>query len=162
MNIKIVIKKDQQKQSILTIFRSDGSSTWTKLHRGLETHDIAHYAVESTLGFTRAFYGIINDGYTIDDFIAPKEQRKNAVKPENLHSEALITEHIVNLLEIELLNSGFNDNFLNELSTILAENNLPFPKNLNTESLTIIRNTYHNFYNQWLTLNDGKTLEIVF
>ena len=160
MNIKITFKKGIKKSSILTIYRSDGSSTWSKLHKGLETHDLAHFAVESTLGFTKAFYGIINEGYTIEDFIAPKEQRKNDVKPENLAAEALITEHVVNLLEVELLNSGFNENLLEDLKTILDENNLPFPNKLNKDSLTEIRNVYHDLYNKWMLLDDEETLHI--
>ena len=162
MNIKIIIKKGIQKPSILTIIRSNGSTTWSKLHRGLETHDLAHYAVEKTLGFTKAFYGIINLGYDIEDFVAPKDRRKDAVKPENLHSEALITEHIVNLLEVELLNSGLNENFIEELTKILLTNNLQVPKSLNHELLENIRTQYHKLYNEWLVLNDGETLEIIY
>lgn len=160
MNIKITLKKGIQKPSVLTIYRTDGTLTWSKLHKGLETHDIAHYAVESTLGFTKAFYGIINDGYAIQDFEVPKVQRKDAVKPENLHPEALITEHIVNLLEVELLNSGFNDNFLEELKSILIQNTLPFPDNLNSDSLLKIRKAYHELYNEWLALNEGEELSL--
>ena len=148
------------KPSIITIYRDDGSSTWSKLHRGLETHDLAHYAVESTLGFTEAFYGIINKGYTIADFEAPKAERKNAVRPENLHQEALITEHLVNLLEVELLNSGFNQNLLNDLKQILSQNKLEFPHNLGEQSLESIRKTYHKLYNAWLVLESSQTLVI--
>lgn len=162
MNIKITLKKGTQKPSILTIQRSDNSITWSKLHRGLETHDLAHYAVESTLRFTKAFYGIIDKGYSIQDFEAPKAHRKEAVKPENLDSEALITEHIVNLLEVELLNSGHNKHLLIELKNILSENKLPFPHHLNDDVLTNIRTSYHQLYNEWLALNENEILEIVF
>jgi len=162
MNIKIALKKGIQKPSILTIYRSDGSLTWSKLHKGLETHDLAHYAVESTLKFTKAFYGIIDEGYTIQDFEAPKAQRKTAVQPEHLHPEALITEHIVNLLEVELLNSGLNTNFIEDLNSILQENDLTFPKALSFEVLLKIRETYHHLYNQWLILNENEELNISF
>ena len=66
--LTITLKKMLTKPSILSITRNDGSTTWSKLHRGLETHDLAHYAVESTLRFSKAFYGIINEGYNISDF----------------------------------------------------------------------------------------------
>ena len=158
----ITLKKMVTKPSIITIVRKDGTSTWSKLHKGLETHDLAHYAVESTLNFTKAFYGIINEGSTITDFELPKEQRPFVVRPENLHPEALITEHIVNLLEVELLNSGYNDNFIKELDNILKTNSLVFPNNLNDDSLNKIRNVYHNLYNQWLILAEGEELNIDF
>jgi hypothetical protein len=66
--LTITLKKMLTKPSILSSTRNDGSTTWSKLHRGLETHDLAHYAVESTLRFSKAFYGIINEGYNISDF----------------------------------------------------------------------------------------------
>ena len=158
----ITLKKSITKPSILNITRDNGTSTWSKLHKGLETHDLAHYAVESTLGFTKAFYGIINSGYNINDFALPREQRPNAVRPENLHNEAIITEHIVNLLEIELLNSGLNENFIENLQDILKAHNLPFPSGLNHESLDSIRNIYHKLYNQWLILDDTQEICIDF
>jgi hypothetical protein len=162
MNMKILLKKGLQKPSVLTIYRKDGSSTWSKLHRGLETHDLAHYAVESTLGFTNAFYGIINQGYTIQDFEAPKAIRPEAVKPENLYPEALITEHLVNLLEVELLNSGMNLMLLEDLKAILQQNNLPFPEHLNSDILEAIRSKYHTLYNQWWVLEDNEEIVIAF
>ena len=64
----ITLKKMLTKPSIHSITGNDGSKTWSKLHRGLETHDLAHYAVESTLLFSKAFYGIINEGDNINDF----------------------------------------------------------------------------------------------
>ncbi|PTM08884.1 MAG: hypothetical protein DA407_06990 [Bacteroidetes bacterium] len=158
----ITLKKMVNKPSILTIVRNDTTSTWSKLHRGLETHDLAHYAVESTLKFTKAFYGLINEGYTVADFELPKEQRPFALRPENLHPEAIITEHIVNMLEVELLNSGFNNKLIEELEVILKNNSFSIPENLNRNTLNIIRETYHKLYNQWLVLEDGQELNIKF
>lgn len=150
------------KPSVLTITRSDGTTTWSKLHRGLETHDLAHFAVESILQFNNAFYGLINKGFSVADFELPREIRPFKVRPENIHENALITEHIVNLLEVEFMNSGFNNNFLEDLSDILNKNSLSFPKLLNSESLKQIRNSYHNLANQWLSLNENETLTMSF
>ena len=160
MNLRISVKKQTQKPCILTITRSDSSSTWAKLHLGMETHDLAHYAVEKSLGFKHAFYGIIDQGYQISDFELPKAQRPDAVKPENLHSEALITEHLVNLLEVELLNSGLNTNLINDLQHILTNANLPFPQSLDEETLNTIRQLYHSLYNQWIALEENNTLNL--
>jgi hypothetical protein len=162
MNMVIVLKKMNSKPSVLIITRSDGTTTWSKLHRGLETHDLAHYAVESTLQFNNAFYGLINKGFTVADFELPKEQRPKEVQPQHLHENAIITEHLVNLLEVELMNSGLNTNFLFDLSEILKKNALSFPKLLNTETLKQIRTTYHNLVNQWSNLEEGQELRIDF
>jgi len=162
MNLKISLKKSTGKPSVLTITRSDGSTTWSKLHRGLETHDLAHYAVEKTLRFEHAFYSIIDKGYNVCDFELPKAKRPFDVRPENLHAEAIITEHIVNLLEIELLNTGLNAKFITDLKQILAENNLPFPEQLDAETLEKVRTQYHNLTNQWLVLEHNETMHIDF
>ncbi len=42
MQLRITLKKMLAKPSILTIVRNDGTSTWSKLFRGLETHDIVN------------------------------------------------------------------------------------------------------------------------
>lgn len=34
-------------------------------------HDLTHFAVETTLGFRRGFYGLLADGWEIADFAAP-------------------------------------------------------------------------------------------
>ena len=128
----------------------------------METHDLAHYAVEYTLKFTKAFYGLIDEGFTVADFELPKGQRPFNVRPENLQPEALITEHIVNMLEIELLNSGYNNNFIEELKVILKNNSLVFPENLDANALNQIRKIYHDLSNQWLVLSDGQVLSLEF
>lgn len=160
MNMQIKLKKLLSKPSVLTITRTDGSSTYSKMNRGLETHDLAHYAVEKELKFTKAFYSIIDKGYNISDFELPKDKRPFAVRPENLHAEALITEHIVNLLEVELLNSGLNENFIEAFKTILEEHQLPFPEKFNTGILEAMRLCYHNLVNQWLALNENESMQI--
>jgi hypothetical protein len=162
MNLKITVKKSIEKSSVLNIRRSDGSTTWNKLHRGMETHDLAHYVVEKTLQFNNAFYSIIDKGFDISDFELPKDERPKDLQPKHLHPEALITEHIVNLLEIEFLNSGFNTNFITDIKQILEDNHLPFPEQLNTETLEIVRTQYHNLVNQWRYLKNNEELSVTF
>ncbi len=158
--MKIIIHKKQGKASILTIVRDDGSSTWSKLYVGMETHDLCHFAVESILAFKNAFFGIINRGFEISDFELPKDQRPFEVQPANLHSEALITEHLVNLLEVELLNSGTNEDFLPQLEGILKENNLEKPSNIDENSLAKIRQCYHDLVAKWQQLPPENTIEL--
>ena len=118
--------------------------------------------MEYNLKFPKAFYGLLNEGFTVADFELPKDKRPFDVKPENLKPEAIIAEHIVNLLEVELMNSGFNTIFLDELATILNSNGFEFPANLNITALNKIRTTYHNLVNRWSVLNDNQSLEINF
>ena len=156
--MQIILKKKLDKNSILKIIRDDGTSTWSKLHFGMETHDLCHYAVESTLGFKNAFFGIINNGYDIGDFELPKHLRPNDLQPKNLHNEALVTEHMVNLLEVEYLNSGLNSDFMNQLNSILNENNLTFPQKLNSVILSEIREYYNQLVLKWRDLPENESL----
>ena len=59
----------------LTCIRSDGSSTWQRFEGAtamvFPVHDLTHYAVERTLGYTRGFYGLLAEGWAIQDFAKP-------------------------------------------------------------------------------------------
>ena len=145
-----------------TCIRDDGTQSWTKLHPGIEDHDLAHYAVEKHLEFREAFLGIVNQGYEIGDFALPRDQRPLALWPVNLPLQAQQTEFIVNLLQTEYWNSGINPNFLTTLRTTLDLKEMPFPARLNEERLELIRKDYHELIARWKELPLGETLELSF
>ena len=159
--MKIQFKKGGQKQSILTCIREDGTSTWAKLKPGMETHNLAHYAVETVLKFDKAFYGILSSGYGISDFELPAHKKPKELASE-LDESAIQTEHIVNLLQIEVFNIGENQQFIPDLISILKENNLPVPHNLNTSTLTKIREMFSGLLVQWQSLENEGVLELDF
>ncbi len=156
----IQLKKGISKPSILTCIRTDQTRTWSKLHQGTETHDLAHYAVEKVMGYTTAFYGILNEGFNITDFELPKDKRPEPLQPKNLHVTAIQTEHIVNLLQVEFLNSGENSNFISSLKDILIEHNIPFPDDFDSNKLDQIRQLYSELLFKWGSLGDGEQLEL--
>lgn len=59
----------------LTCTRADGSTTWQRFEGPTAMvfpgHDLTHYAVETTLGFRHGFYGLLADGWAIQDFAKP-------------------------------------------------------------------------------------------
>lgn len=59
----------------LTCTRADGSTTWQRFEGPTAMvfpgHDLTHYAVETTLGFDYGFYGLLSDGWNIQDFATP-------------------------------------------------------------------------------------------
>lgn len=158
----IRIKKRKGKPSILTCIRSDKSVTWTKLHPGIELHDIAHFVVESELGFLDAFYGIVADGFDIGDFELPVEKRPSELIPANLSQHALQTEHIVNLLQIDFSSTDNDSDFISNLKLILAEKNIEFPKELNQISLKRIQDKFHELRLEWELLGENETTELIF
>ena len=158
--MEITLQKHLGKRSVLNCKRSDGSVTWAKLHPGTETHDLAHYAVESILGFQDAFYGLLEQGYHIADFELPKGERPTALEPANLPPAALQTEHLVNLLQIEHFNSQVETPLLDQLNDILSNHKIPFPENLTLERLEQIRNLFNELVQQWKQLAPGQYMEL--
>lgn len=160
--MKILIKKSNNKPSILTCIRGDGSNTWTKLHQGLEIHDIAHFVVETELSFKDAFYGTVAKGININDYELPTKQRPKEVIPTNLSLHALQTEHIVNLLQIHYLNTQNDFNFIETLKDIFNKHDMKFPPELTEEKFEIIKNHLISLMQQWESLNEGEELELYF
>src|SRR3954453_411272 len=69
------IKKKTDGAAALSCTRADGSITWQRqdgqVARFFPLHDLTHFAVESTLGFRQAFYGLIESGWDISTFAEP-------------------------------------------------------------------------------------------
>ena len=154
--------KGNSKPSTLKCIRSDDSSTWTKIQPAIEFHDLAHYVVETELGFMNAFYGLVATGYSIQDFDLPREQRPEALLPANLPVEALQTEHIVNLLQVGQNQSEPEMDFLNTLKKILEEKNIEFPEKLDTTSLRSIQLRLKGLLLSWKQLEPGDSLKLSF
>lgn len=155
-------KKNGTKQSTLTCTRADSTKTWTKLYNGFELHDLAHFVVEMELGFKKAFYGLLSDGFSIQDFELPREQRPEALIPANLPAEALQTEHMVNLLMINHVQHNPDFDLIQELRNILSQQNIPFPEGLTHESLKQIQTTFLNLCATWDALEEGGILRLSF
>ncbi len=71
----IRLKKHPDASASITCTRRDGSVTWQRqrgaIARVFPAHDLTHYAVETTLGVRRGFYGLLAEGWDIGDFTAP-------------------------------------------------------------------------------------------
>ncbi len=160
--MKLQFKKGTQKPSVLTCIREDGTRTWTQLQREIEIHDLAHYVVETELGFSCAFYGLLAEGYNIEDFELPREQRPEALIPANLPVESLQTEHIVNLLMVSLYQGDDSVDFLNALKTILKENELAYPEALDANKLDQIFEKLKQLIAKWRKLESDEILELSF
>jgi hypothetical protein len=87
----------------LRCVRADGSATWQKQgtrHAAFfALHDLTHVAVESTLGFRNGFFGLVAQGWEIDDTTG-----KGARGP--LPSGAAEVEYIVGTLDAERVASS--------------------------------------------------------
>ncbi len=160
--LTIQFHKKLEKSVILKCIREDNTMTWSKLHPNTEYHDLAHIAIEETLCFKNAFFGMIANGVNISDFELPEHQKPEALKGVNLPKESLITEHLVNLLTIEYFNATSTIDFLDQAQIILTQNKLLFPSILTEETLTNIRKKYTDLITSWKAIQYGEYLEKTF
>jgi hypothetical protein len=96
--LRIQIRKRADGSAALSCRRADGTVTWQRQTgpqgRFFPLHDLTHYAVESVLGYRRAFYGLIAEGWGLDDFGKPWPRGP-------LPAEAHAAELIVGYLDAE-------------------------------------------------------------
>jgi len=147
--------------ALLRCAREDGSATWQK-QQGRQAaffplHDLTHYAVETELGFTRGFYGLIAQGWEIDQTTG-----KSTRGP--LPEESIIVEHLVGQLDLERA-SGVTWTAA-ELNAHAAEyfrgQDLPAPRPLDDAALSRVRGRLRDLYARWLALPPGQTIELTF
>ncbi len=66
--LTIRLKKTPDAPPVLTGVRADGTATWQHSHVAFPVHDLVHYSVESTLGIGNAFFGLVAQGWSFEDF----------------------------------------------------------------------------------------------
>lgn len=142
----------------LTCLRHDGSCTWQPSSDYFARHDLIHYAVETTLGYTQAFFGLVAGGKDLDQF-----GTKNGVR-DVYNVEERWAESLVGLLQWPDLagNTPLTDTELFAMLTKTCEDNgYPVPP-LTPEQLAGIRERLRQLHQQWDFLPEGDTLELTF
>ena len=155
--LRIELKKGRDSRPTLVCIRSDGSRTWSAVHAHFPVHDITHFAVESVLGFSQAFFGLIAAGWSIDEFA----ERGAAAR---MPAEALIAELVVGLLDQEraseqLLRADDLNLILNQ--ALLARGWDPFRPILDQE-LGTIRKLRGELQTAWSGLDSGQAITMEF
>lgn len=122
-------------------------------------HDLAHYAVETTLWFRRAFYGLIAEGMSIEEFAVPSAARRL-----DLPYEAVLTEFIVGLIQVEKLNGTPYADFNGELRRTVANSRRPLapPPAISDRQLHMIRSMWSNLCERWAQVPENDTLVLSF
>ena len=159
--LRILMTKRADGSAVLRCERADGSSSFQK-QAGKNAaffplHDLTHYAVESELGFRSGFYGLVADGWDIEDTTGKGARGK-------LPPEAVTVEHIVGSLDVERASrvpSSAED--FNAQAAMFAETRgLPAPRALTDEQLDRVRARMKELFYDWFALADGATLELTF
>jgi hypothetical protein len=145
--LRIEIARRADGVGVLRCTRQDGSVTWQKQpkHGGhFALHDLTHYAVETALGYRRGFFGLIAEGWEVEDTTG-----KGARGP--LPMEAVEVEKIVGLFDSER-GSGM-------LWT--AEEFSQFaPRPLTEAEILSVRALRGALFKQWFAIEPGQELEL--
>lgn len=153
--LALTFTKHDAQSGALQATRPDGSSTYANQHTFMIIHDLYHYAAETVLELKGGFYAMLASGIDITTFEGPRDQRPP------MEGEGIMIEHLVNLLTTEL-NSGRQENFLEQLRGILEKDALEFPPALTADTLEDIRLTGADLTQQWQMLSNKGKLELVF
>src|SRR5688500_14166269 len=159
--LRISLTKGADGGATLTCTRSDGSVTWQRQHGRsaafFPLHDLTHYAIESELALQRAFYGLIADGWDIEETTG--KSPRGSVPPE-----AVAVERLVGLFDLERAGSAFwstaelNDHCHGP--AVQPGQRLPRP--ITDDDLRRIRLRISELLAQWAVLPAGHTLELSF
>jgi hypothetical protein len=154
--LEVRLTKRSDGGAVLRCRRADGSVTW-QTHQGprasfFPLHDLTHFAVESELPDTVAFFGLIAAGWNIDDTAG-----KGARGP--LPPEAVLVEHIVGLLDLERATGHVMSG--TELRSALADAGWPAPA-LPDDLVARMRARWVPLLDRWAALPSGGILDLEF
>lgn len=147
--LQIEISKREDGIGVLRCTRQDGSVTWQRQakHGGhFALHDLTHYAVETALGYQRGFFGLIAEGWEVEETTG-----KGARGP--LPAEAVEVERIVGLFDSER-GSG--------MLWTLEEFNQFAPRALTDADIQRVRALRGELFRRWFAVAPGEKLELTF
>ena len=150
MHVQITKKADGS--GVLRCVRANGSVTWQKQNDRhaayFSLHDLTHFAVETTLGLRRGFFGLIAEGWDIEDTTG-----KGVRGP--LPPEAGEAESIVGLFSAERAGGVIwtVDEF-NESAAMVGTRELTF------DEIVRVKKKRSELFQQWSAVEPGATLEL--
>ncbi len=164
--LTIRIKKLDDANSALSCIRANGTSTWQRHRRSsgafFPLHDLTHYAVETTLDVSGAFYGLLATGWEIDDFGPPWPRGP-------LPPIALDIELIVGFLDAERAGGVIwsAEDLRDKAALYYAANKREAPRSapsstITDEQLDRIRARRGELFAQWTAVPIGDVLELTF
>lgn len=166
-DLTIRLKRHPDGTASLTCLRADGTSTWQRQNGSLgqffPPHDLTHYAVETTLGYRNGFYGLIAQGWNIEDFAKPWPRGSIPV-------EAQEVELIVGFFDTErrsltqMTEAEFNDHGERYLAARKStkRSSLGVAPRLSEAQINAVRECRLELLRQWSRLGPGEAMELPF
>jgi hypothetical protein len=155
--LKIIIKKKAGNKHTISYIREGFEDYWIEADDFLVLHDLCHYAIESTLQYKNAFWGLIAKG--INPSVFENKETRDAL---DLANEAWYAEHLANLLLIEFTQGKFEDiNAILEQSLRQQNSRIPTIQfsNIVVEE---IRANLHTLIENWRSVKEDDNLSLNF
>jgi hypothetical protein len=148
--LRIQMQKRADGGGVLRCTRPDGSVTWqkqTQRHAAhFAMHDLSHFAVELALGFKRGFFGLIAEGWDIEDTTGKGARGR-------LPEEAADVERIVGLFDTERAGG---------VIYTAAEFNQNSPRPVEDADLARVRKLRSELFTKWFAVEPGASLDLQF
>jgi hypothetical protein len=151
----VQITKRTDGAGVLKCVRQDGSVTWQKQNKHgafFALHDLTHFTVESVLGYKTGFFGLVAQGWDIEDTTGKGERGA-------LPDQAVEVEYIVGTFPGDQVTA---EEFNQLAATFAASNNRPAPRTLTDDELDRLRKRRDELFTEWNEVPFGATLELKF
>ena len=155
--MKIIIKKKAGNKHTISYIREGFEDYWIEADDFLVLHDLCHYAIETTLQYKNAFWGLIAEG--INPGIFENKETRDALV---LTNEAWYAEHLANLLLIEFTQGKFED--INAMLEKSLQQQNPLIPTIQFSNIVIveIRALLHTLIENWRVVKEGDYLSLDF
>ena len=146
---------------LIEAVRSDGSRVSTRLpKKGPVPHDAVHYFVESELGVTGGFWGMVADGCHPEEIqdIAKAAGHASAARaqiPDPAIVPIVQAERVVECFEADLWGGGADGDTIRDMVKSGCEQSLVPVLNINDEAILRIRARLGDFRDRWSALPVG-------
>ena len=148
--------KGDGKPDSLTCIRDDGTRTWSPVGATVgPEHDLAHYAVETTLAYRDAFLGMLAAGRDIADF-----GTKNGIK-DVYPTEAIVAEHLVGLIQLSLRQPLTTVDIIDQFAASLNNAGITAP-DIEAMDIDRARENYLALIDRWRSLLPGESMDLPF
>jgi hypothetical protein len=154
--MKVEIVKRADGGGVLRCTRADGSVTWQKQEKHgahFALHDLTHFAVETTLGYRRGFFGLIAEGWDIEDTTGKGE--RGPLPDETTKAESIVALFNIGLFDMKrLAGARWTAEEMNSVSHAV--------RRLADEEILAVRKRRGELFRRWSAVPVGGTLELLY
>lgn len=156
MIVRFTKARHEDRPHTFTCIRDDGSTTGMPSTGFFVRHDLTHYAVETALGLSDAFYGLLSQGWDISSF---EEREPGSRKAMAVPANAVLTECLAGLLDLDWAAGPTPQDALIQMlaDRLGSEGRLP-----TAEEIAEIRARRGELLERWNALEPGESLQLTF